>query len=67
MCVCERDSHVGMELLALKHERLFQGPVETPCPRPSPPEQEEKGPSSRSHPDSCSTAETHQDAANAAA
>lgn len=47
LCVCARvcpscvqDSHTGMELLALKHEWLFHGPVEAPCSCLS--EQEEK-------------------------
>lgn len=37
---CVHDSHTGMELLALKHEWLFHGPVEAPCSCLS--EQEEK-------------------------
>lgn len=41
-CVmCVQDSRVGMELLALKHEWLFHGPVTMPCPCLS--KQEEKG------------------------
>lgn len=40
------DSHTGMELLVLKHEWLFHGPVEAPCSCLS--EQEEKARSFRS-------------------
>lgn len=43
VCVCVCDSHVGMELFALKHEWLFHGPAQEPCPRLSRPEQEEDG------------------------
>lgn len=41
VCVCACDSHVGMELFALKHEWLFHGPAEESCRRLSRQEQEE--------------------------
>lgn len=71
VCVsCVHDSHIRMELLALKHEWLFHGPAETPCPCPCPclsrAEQEEQGWSFRSDQNSCLTAEKRQYAANAA-
>lgn len=41
VCVCVCDSQAGMELFTLKHEWLFHGPAEEPCPCLSRPEQEE--------------------------